>query len=822
MEADDPLWQEFAAETAEHLDALETGLAGDGAVDVLFRAMHSLKGMSAAIGAHGIGTLAHKAEDVLGLARAGRLALGPPARSALLAAVDCLRGQRVALLEHRQDQAPPPALLARLGALAEGRPMAAEIPPPSLPTREDPLRATLASRLADELPDLQAAPGRAHRLADLARESQMWRLAALLDGVSTDADRPAALGRLRRALKLLHPKEQPPHRFAGSLHQEAQAVRMALPGPRAALGRAAEILAACADALGDEQAELLARQIQDLAMRTGEEPAQRLAELRDDFASALAAPQLMPLVERLRPAPPPLTPGLAATLPPSTHARAAAAMAAGRRIWRLRLGPLPTAEAIAEPFLARAGEVRGGAGPPEALDIFMASELPPEELAALRAEADPDGGALTDLSAADAPPPAPTMRVRQDRIDAVIALEAELRAAALSLGDAITAPQARAAFEDLAALQARLPAAAAARLASGLERLRAASGAAERAQGRLSIALGQLDEAVLELRVMPFSSLAMRLPRVLRATAEAQNKQVTLEVRGEEVQIDRSLADLLADPLLHLVRNAVDHGIEPAEERIAVGKPATARLLLVAERLPGRLVLSFSDDGRGIDDTVVLARARSRGLISAEIAARLSREEIYALLFLPGFSTRDAINETSGRGVGLDVVQDAARRAGGAVRVESTLGQGTRFILDLPLTAAMQPVLLVEAGGQPYALPAGRVEAVIRPEQLPQGQALTTLEAVLHLPLAESSAIVLVRRPAGLLALAVERVGRRTDLLLKPLHPALAGTAGVGGVGVLGNGEPVLLLEPDSLPGEAASAGSFQASRFPAEGTSRP
>ncbi|MDB5411951.1 MAG: hypothetical protein JWR10_286, partial [Rubritepida sp.] len=263
--------------------------------------------------------------------------------------------------------------------------------------------------------------------------------------------------------------------------------------------------------------------------------------------------------------------------------------------------------------------------------------------------------------------------------------------------------------------------------------------------------------------------------------------------------IDRSLADLLADPLLHLVRNAVDHGIESPAERIAAGKPATGRLHLLAERLPGRLIVSIADDGRGIDDSAVLARALSRGLVPPETSSRFGVAEIRALLFLPGFSTRDAISETSGRGVGLDVVQDAARRAGGSVRVESVQGSGTRFILDLPLTAAIQPVLLVEAGGHPYALPAGRVESVIRPEQLPASQPVTTLESVLHLPATESSAVVILRRPAGALALAVDRVGRRTDLLLKPLHPALAGTPGIGGVGVLGNGDPVLLLEPDSL-----------------------
>ena len=649
--------------------------------------------------------------------------------------------------------------------------------------------------MADELPRLQAEPVRAQRLAALAREANLPRLARLLEAGPASL---AALGRLRRALILLSGSEPVPV-LIGELRAPAAALSAALSGPRAALAAAAEELAASADALGDEQAEMLARQIQDLAIRTGAEPAGRLAEALPAFAAALEAPRLAPLPDRLAPPPPPLTPSLAAALPPSAHARAAAAMAAGKRIWRLRLGPLPTAEAIAEPFLGRAGEVLGSAGPPDTLDLFLASELPPAELAALRAEADPDAGALIDLAPADAPPPAPTMRVRQDRIDAVIALEAELRAAALSVGDAITDPRARAALEELAALQALLPANTAMRLAGALERLRAASGAADRAHGRLSIALGQLDDAVLELRVQPFAALAMRLPRVVRATADAQGKRVVLEVVGEDVQMDRSLADLLADPLLHLVRNAVDHGIEPAAERLAAGKPQTARLVLVAERLPGRLILSFSDDGRGIDDAAVLARARTRGLLTEATAARLTRAEIHALLFLPGFSTRDAISETSGRGVGLDVVQDAARRAGGSVRVESTQGQGTRFLLDLPLTAAMQPVLLVEAGGQPYALPAGRVEAVMRPEQLPPGLPITTLESVLHLPVVESSAIVLLRRPQGVLALAVGRVGRRTDLLLKPLHPALAATPGVGGVGVLGNGEAVLLLEPDGL-----------------------
>ncbi|MBB3898782.1 chemotaxis protein CheA [Roseococcus suduntuyensis] len=785
MEADDPLWQEFAAETAEHLDTLELGLDGSAPVDVLFRAMHSLKGMSAALGAQGMGALAHRAEDVLGLVRAGRMALDAPARDALLAAVDALRVQRAALLERQADAPPPPELLARLAALAEGRPEAAHPAISAAPVAgASPLRLSLAARLAQEVPTLargEALPG----LAEAAEGAGLPRLAMLLRAAPGSA---AAFGRLRAALLLLEANTGLPAGAAIAWPDppDPDPLRAAT---EAELAEAARDYADAALAYGMEGAETLGRQVQDLALRGLPRPA--------GLEAALTAGR--PLEGALAPPPPPLTPGLAAVLPPSAHARAAAAMAGGQRIWRLRLGPLAAAESLAAPFLARTGEVLASAGPPEAMDIFLASALPAGEIAALRAETDPEGVALAHLAPADAPPPAPTMRVRQDRIDAVIALETELRSASLALTEALAAPEARAALAELGALQGRLPPAFAARIAGPLERLRAATGAAERAASRVSLTLGQLDEAVLALRVVPFATLATRLPRALRAAAEAGGKQAALVVEGEDVQLDRALADALADPLLHLIRNAADHGVEPPAERMSAGKPATAQLVLSAERLPGRLRVSLADDGRGIDEALVLARAVDRGLLSPDAAARLAPADIHALLFLPGFSTREAVSETSGRGVGLDVVQEAARRAGGVVRVESTQGQGTRFTLDVPLNAAIQPVLLVEAGGHSYALPAGRVEAVLRPEECAADAAPLALETVLRLPPARPGAVVVLRRPGGRLSLAVARLGRRTDLLLKPLHPELAATPGVGGVGVLGNGEAVLLLEPDGL-----------------------
>ena len=786
MSPDDPLFAEFLAEATEHLDALETGLGGQADVDAMFRAMHSLKGMAGAVGARGMGALTHRAEDLLGQARAGRLALTGDMLAALLAAVDALRQIRDALSEGR-DLAPDPALLRQLG---EG-----EAPPvPTLPpvaSDAHPLRATLASRLAAEMPGLDAAQVPA--LAAAARDAGLPRLA---EGLLASGS-PAGFGRLRATLALLEELTGVPAGAAvirpGRAEPAALLAALDAADP-AILGEAAREHADAAHGHGDAAGEALARQIQDLARRGD---AVLLAAARVAFRAALAAPRPAPLPMAVGPPPPPLTPSLAAALPAAAHLRAAAALGAGLRIWRLRLGPLASAEPALEAFLARAGTSLATAGPVEAINLFLASSLAPQELATLRAEADPDGTALLDLAAADAPPPAPMLRVRQDRIDAVIDLEAGLRAANLALLEALAEPRAAQALDELGQLQHALPAAAAARAAFILERLRAARGAAERAAQRLTLGLSQLDDAVLELRVVPFEQVALRLPRTLRDLAQRYGKPAELVVSGGEVTLDRSLAELLADPLLHLLRNAVDHGIELPAERAAAGKPVTARLTLHAERAAGRLRVTFADDGGGVDLGAVEARARSRGLLPPGPLHGEAR--LLALLFLPGFSTRDTVSETSGRGVGLDVVQDAVRRAGGTVELSSDAGRGSRFVLDLPLNTSIQRVLLVEAAGHAYALPAARVDSVIEPTQLREGQRVLSLEALLQLPETPPGAIVLLRRPAGLLGLAVSRVGRRIDLLLRPLHPALAATPGVGGAGVLGNGEAVLLLEPDGL-----------------------
>ncbi|MCQ4160397.1 ATP-binding protein, partial [Roseomonas sp. GC11] len=611
----------------------------------------------------------------------------------------------------------------------------------------------------------------------------------------------------------------------------------------ATLAAEAREAAAAACALGQEPLEALLLTLEDLADRAADPDAATalalqgpaLAERLHALAEGLpATPRAWPAAEEAGVADPRLPPAFRASMGGAARGRALAALAAGQALFvaRLALGRDAAAENAIGAWLHDEAEVLASRNLPEsdppALEILFASARAHPALVAQATALDPRGHVLRDLSplpepAAGAPAdPAPepaaetpaeasveasveagpvTMRVRQETIDGIINLQAELRAAALSLAEALQEGGARAGLTRLAALEQWLPASMAGQLAEVLDRLRRHQDAMEAAESRLTLSLRRLDEAVMELRVVPVGTLFARLPRVARAVARASGKDVDLVLEGQEVAIDRGLVELLADPLLHLVRNAVDHGLESPAARRAAGKPERGTLRISAARRTGQIRVRVSDDGAGIDRARVLARAVERGLVEPARAAALPAEAVHALLFHPGFSTAEAVTETSGRGVGLDVVQEAVRRAGGTLEVESEPGQGTRFTLRLPLSAAVQSVLLVEAGGHPYALPAGRVEAVLEAAAVPPGTEMRDLATLLHLPEARrgEGGVVMLRSGGRLIGLSVDRVQRRSDLLLRPLHPALAALPGIGGVGVLGNGEPVVLLEPDAL-----------------------
>jgi two-component system chemotaxis sensor kinase CheA len=861
MIEDEALWGEFAAESEEHLDAIERtlapGQASDrAAVDLLFRAFHSLKGMSDALGAPGMKNVAHRAEDLLGLARQGKVAVAGEVADALLGAVDALRRQRAGVLETHRDVPAPPGLLARLGALAEGgapaAPRPAAVPPPPSAA---PLLGAFASRCAAAAPLLSMLAERrapdplreAGELSDGARLLGLSRLAEAIDALAAAAGTAAALpalGTLRRLLELLEAEAvEPAGTPAGPPGAEAEAL-----GPRlAALAMRAESLTAGGDAEGTARA---ACEVAAVAAAFGLEALERTALLLADLAeragdpdaAAVLAAQGPAIAESLRAAAeggiaalqaaaepqalsegadPRIPPAFAALLGADGRRRVVAALEAGRALYRLRLATLVPAEAEAGVAAALAAEAEVLTsrtrldGDPSHLDMLVAGPPELEALSRVLTAADPARRVVLDLAPVEAAEAAPapgrtapvTMRVRQDTIDQIIALEAEVRAAALALAEALDEGGGAEAIAALGGLERRATGALGREIGAVLRRLRAMQEALERAENRLAVGMRRLDDAVMELRVVPVGTLLARLPRVVRAVAGASGKEVDLVLEGEEVTIDRSLVELLADPLLHLTRNAVDHGVETPEERLASGKPRRASLRVSAARRTGQVRVRISDDGRGIDRDRVAARAVERGLVAAEAAARLSDEEVFALLFRPGFSTADTVTETSGRGVGLDVVQDAARRAGGTVEIASQKGHGTSFTLRLPLTAAVQPVLLVECAGRAYALPAARVEAVLEPGAAPGCEVVALAELLGGAPPA-GGATVLLKSAGRSFGLVVDRVQRQTDLLLRPLHPGLAALPALGGVGVLGNGEPVVVLEPDGIMPDASIRGA--------------
>lgn len=354
-------------------------------------------------------------------------------------------------------------------------------------------------------------------------------------------------------------------------------------------------------------------------------------------------------------------------------------------------------------------------------------------------------------------------------------------------------------------------------LASSLDNFDAQQRQIQDIHARLTSELKQLQDAALTLRVVPIELVFRRLPRVIRDLALQSGKQVRCELHGDTVKIDKSMIEALTDPLLHMVRNAVDHGVELPHERSQQGKAAEALIFIQAEQEGDRVLITIRDDGRGINAERVRQRAVERGLVSPSRAADLGEEEIYQLLFLPGFSTAETVTETSGRGVGMDVVKTNIQRLGGSIRVASQPGQGTTFTLLLPLSAAMQESLLVVAGGQTLALPARAVVELLEypPDalQYSQGQA-----AVVHhehrLPVVDLGQLLgfnrcearhgyhhaaIISNGRQRVALSVSQVIGRRELFVKETALSLTRLPAFGGASLLGDGRVVIILDIDDL-----------------------
>jgi two-component system chemotaxis sensor kinase CheA len=333
---------------------------------------------------------------------------------------------------------------------------------------------------------------------------------------------------------------------------------------------------------------------------------------------------------------------------------------------------------------------------------------------------------------------------------------------------------------------------------------------------RLQAIAKDLHGRVMSARMTPLTALSDRLPRAARDLARRTGKQVDVVVTGSEIEVDRALLDEISDPMLHLLRNAVDHGIETAVQRIAAGKRPTGRIEVSARRDRDRVILEVSDDGRGMDPDALRRSAVARGAIGADAAAALPDAEAFLLACLPGVSTAGQVTDVSGRGVGMDAVKRSVEALSGKLSIESRRGEGTRFTLRLPLTVAMQPVLLVRVGQEVVAIPVSKVhgaaqasvEALDRAGGAPQlafgGGHVPVLDLGVLLgtgpaPAGVRRSVVITEGDTGRVGLAVDQLLGQQEAVLKPLHGPLALVPGLSAVTVLGNGRPVFVLDVPRL-----------------------
>jgi chemosensory pili system protein ChpA (sensor histidine kinase/response regulator) len=328
-----------------------------------------------------------------------------------------------------------------------------------------------------------------------------------------------------------------------------------------------------------------------------------------------------------------------------------------------------------------------------------------------------------------------------------------------------------------------------------------------------------LRSEITRSRMVPIGKLFARFPRRVRELAGPSGRAVRLELAGESVEVDNAVIEQIADPLLHLIQNAVVHGIEPEAERLALGKAPEGRLALTAYQRGGTMVVEVEDDGRGIDAGAVRELAVRREMLSPEAASRLGDREVLSLLFLPGFSTAASVTDAAGRGVGLDVVRTNVARVNGEVDVETEPGVGTRFTLRLPIALAISDALMVRAGGETLALPLNAVRQIVtrRPQDIRgagpsemvrvEGQLLDLyrLDRLLGLAAAEAGPVrpvlpVLVVRTSGRsFAVAVDAIVGKEEIVIKPLGGLLAGLPPFGGATITGEGRVILLVDPARL-----------------------
>jgi two-component system chemotaxis sensor kinase CheA len=555
-----------------------------------------------------------------------------------------------------------------------------------------------------------------------------------------------------------------------------------------------------------EVADALAKEVERASAGQGESSG--LVARLSEASRAVAEPEAKPAPAAAKPVEKPTAdPSLPrldvfVTLAKTTQAPGARALIVQRKLGSL--GTLLELEPKPQQLMQKKGGVR--------LSALLATARPPEEVRDVVAGV-PDVESVevrvAPLASAPSPVvPAPPPGALRAVIEAVPVedprADATVRVRALALDQLLD--QAAEVLHGIARLR---------EAARKLPELHAA--AFETEVDRLRRVARDLHGRVMTARLTPFSSLTERLPRAVRDLSHKLGKEVDFDVEGAEVELDRTVIDGLGDPLTHLVRNAVDHGLETASVRLAAGKSPRGKLLLVARRERDKVLVDVTDDGRGFDAKSLRDRAVTLGLVSAEKAAQLDDQQSFELAFLPGLSTREDATDVSGRGVGLDAVKAAVEQLGGKISLRSSPQKGSRFTMELPLSVSMSNLLLVQVGGELYGLPLHRVVLTTEYDlsarggegfearslavmgQLVRAYSLAKLFGLPSLAPPGPRPFAVLEVDGLTFALSVDRLVGQEEAVLKPLFPPLDRIKGLAGTTVLGNGRPLLVLDPRGL-----------------------
>lgn len=859
------------------------------ATAALFRAFHSIKGLARLLELRGLESLANHVESLLGEIRAERLVLDAKLLPLLLEALDNIRQLREQGIVNGIDAEAPPSLLERLDAATRSAGNAAIETSPHIPGEgalhdDADTLAYFAELLCECLPNIGDLTGGdtaqimedldvlmigAERLQLNGLRNHLARLIAaprsgqidLIALVLADARRFGRIAGLDTGAEQALIGVMPALRQA--MAATAEALEQTLSGdPAAAPALAERLLRLAAAGLNDGGlAALVLQSMGDEASRARVMPAVRLlatgfgpdATDASDFL-AMEAERLREAMLAERPWAPQLRKALEGRAidpdllgePDAEALRQLAAMLEGgqHRLMAVTLSLPPSAERPGlfdrlwrefHPALAQASVSAG-------IDVLAMLMVSSQTKAALRARVlDVYGEAVFidvrefDSQSFDNPWARSKMataggagvgdsqvRVPVEILDRLFGRIGEFFTISSALNVLIVDSQVPTILQRLTDhLMTAAP-----ELVPGIDVLQRQQSDLSQIEAEVHRLVSLVHEATLGLRVIPLDVVFNRFPRMVREMARAHGKMVRFEARADGIKVDKGMTELLADPLMHMLRNALDHGVEGPEERVAANKPSMASIRLTAVQNGNRIAVEIVDDGRGIDSERVRLRAVAQGLVTEAESLKLSRDQIYRFIFAAGFSTADQVTDTSGRGVGMDVALINVSRLGGRIDVQSIPGQGTTFRLDMPLSAAMQTVLLAETSVQMVAFPERMVaEAATVSKSVVQyvnGQRailmhdrflpLFRLADLLKLPDTDSTqagddlAIIIVTTKQFRYGVEVERILRRHEMLIRETHPRISQLPGIGGVSTLGTDRIVLVVDQDGLTELARAA----------------